>query len=102
VTPDEFGDPHDKAIRCYVNGERRQHSNTRHLIFDCWDQIAELTAAFPLDPGDMIFTGTPDGVGGAMKPPRFLAPGDRVRVEIDGIGALENVMRPEEQRTVIE
>jgi 2-keto-4-pentenoate hydratase/2-oxohepta-3-ene-1,7-dioic acid hydratase in catechol pathway len=102
VTPDEFGDPHDKAIRCYVNGERRQHSNTRHLIFDCWDQIAELTAAFPLDPGDVIFTGTPDGVGGAMKPPRFLAPGDRVRVEIDGIGALENVMRPEEQRTVIE
>jgi 2-keto-4-pentenoate hydratase/2-oxohepta-3-ene-1,7-dioic acid hydratase in catechol pathway len=102
VTPDEFGDPHDKAIHCYVNGERRQHSNTRHLIFDCWDQIAELTAAFPLDPGDVIFTGTPDGVGGAMKPPRFLAPGDRVRVEIDGIGALENVMRPEEQRTVIE
>ena len=102
VTADEFGDPHNKGIACYVNGERRQHSSTRHLIFDCFEQIAELTSAFPLDPGDVVFTGTPDGVGGAMKPPRFLQPGDHVRVEIDGIGALDNVMRAEVLETVIE
>jgi len=59
------------------------------------------TAAFALEPGDVIFTGTPGGVGGAMKPPRFLAPGDRVRVEIDGIGALENVCAAEDKRAVI-
>jgi 2-keto-4-pentenoate hydratase/2-oxohepta-3-ene-1,7-dioic acid hydratase in catechol pathway len=102
VTPDEFGDPHDKDIACYVNGERRQHSNTRHLIFDCYAQIAELSAAFELDPGDVIFTGTPDGVGGAMKPPRFLQPGDRMRVEVEGIGSLENVCRAEVLETVID
>lgn len=102
VTADEFGDPHDKRVSCFVNDERRQHSSTRHLIFDCFDQIAELTAAFPLDPGDLIFTGTPDGVGGAMKPPRFLQPGDRMRVEIEGIGVLENYCRAETAATVIE
>lgn len=101
VTPDEFGDPHDKGVACYVNGERRQYSNTRHLIFDCFAQIAELSAAFTLDPGDVIYTGTPGGVGGAMKPPRFLKPGDRVRVEVEGIGALDNVCRAEVQETVI-
>ena len=101
VTADEFGDPHAKSVACFVNDERRQHSNTRHLIFDCFAQIAELTAAFPLDPGDVIFTGTPDGVGGAMKPPRFLRAGDRVRVEIEDIGVLENVCRAETLETVI-
>lgn len=101
VTADEFGDPHDKGLRCFVNGEQRQSSNTRHLIFDCFAQIAELSAAFALEPGDVIFTGTPGGVGGAMKPPRFLAPGDRVRVEIDGIGALENACAAEHRQTVI-
>ena len=84
-----------------MNGEPRQHSNTRHLIFDCYDQIAELSCAFQLDPGDVIFTGTPGGVGGAMKPPRFLAAGDRVRVQIEGIGALDNVMVPETAETII-
>ena len=102
VTADEFGDPHTKGIDCYVNDERRQHSNTRHLIFDCYDQIVELSAAFQLDPGDVIFTGTPGGVGGAMKPPHFLKAGDRVRVEIEGIGALTNVMVPETLATIIE
>ena len=101
VTADEFGDPHGKGLRGFVNDELRQHSNTRHLIFDCYEQIAELSAAFALEPGDVIFTGTPGGVGGAMKPPRFLAPGDRVRVEIDCIGALENVCERETLRTVI-
>jgi len=102
VTADEFGNPHDKDLRGYVNDELRQSSNTRHLIFDCFDQIAELTAAFPLEPGDVIFTGTPGGVGGAMKPPRFLAAGDRVRVEIDCIGSLENTCVDEDLVTVIE
>ena len=101
VTADEFGDPHTKAIDCFVNDERRQHSNTRHLIFDCFAQVAELSSAFQLDPGDVIFTGTPSGVGGAMKPPRFLTAGDRVRVQIEGIGALDNVMVAESQETVM-
>jgi 2-keto-4-pentenoate hydratase/2-oxohepta-3-ene-1,7-dioic acid hydratase in catechol pathway len=101
VSADEFGDPHDKGLRCYVNDEERQRSNTRHLIFDCFAQIAELSAAFALEPGDVIFTGTPGGVGAAMQPRRFLAPGDRVRVEIDGIGALENVCAVEDKCTVI-
>jgi 2-keto-4-pentenoate hydratase/2-oxohepta-3-ene-1,7-dioic acid hydratase in catechol pathway len=90
VTADEFGDPHDKDLKGYVNGELRQSSNTRHLIFDCYDQIAELSAVFALEPGDLIFSGTPGGVGGAMKPPRFLKAGDRVRIEIDGVGSLES------------
>lgn len=102
VTADEFGDPHNKELRCFINDEERQHTNTRHMIFDCFDQIAELSAAFPLDPGDLIFTGTTEGVGGTMKPPRFLAPGDRMRVEIEGIGALENVCVAEEAATLIE
>lgn len=101
VTADEFGDPHDAGIRCFVNGEERQNSNTSHLIFDCFAQIEHLTAAFPLNPGDLLFTGTPHGVGGAMDPPAFLKAGDRVRVEIDGIGALENGVVDEERQTVV-
>jgi len=90
VTADELTEPHALELRTFVNGELRQHSNTRELIFDCYAQVQELSAAFTLDPGDVIFTGTPSGVGAAMKPPRFLRAGDRVRVEIDGIGAIEN------------
>lgn len=90
VTSDEFGDPHNKELKCFVNDEARQASNTRHLIFNCFEQIAELSQAFALEPGDVIFTGTPAGVGAAMKPPQFLQAGDRVRVEIEGIGSLEN------------
>ena len=101
VTADEFGDPHHAGVRCYVNDEERQNSNTEHLIFDCFDQIEHLSAAFPLNPGDVIFTGTPHGVGGAMSPPSFLRAGDVVRVEIDGIGALENTMVDEKLETVV-
>jgi 2-keto-4-pentenoate hydratase/2-oxohepta-3-ene-1,7-dioic acid hydratase in catechol pathway len=89
VTPDEI-DPRNLGIRSFVNGEKRQDSNTKHLIFDCAAQVAHLTQAMTLEPGDVIFTGTPGGVGVAMKPPRFLKAGDRVRVEIDGIGFIEN------------
>jgi 2-keto-4-pentenoate hydratase/2-oxohepta-3-ene-1,7-dioic acid hydratase in catechol pathway len=95
VTADA-ADPANLPIRSLVNGEIRQQSNTRHLIFNCAAQIAHLSQAMTLEPGDILFTGTPGGVGVAMKPPRFLAPGDLVRVEIDGLGAIENgvVMEP--------
>ena len=92
TTSDEIGDPHRLAIRALVNGETRQSSNTRHLVFNVWDQIAHLSQAMTLEPGDLIFTGTPGGVGLAMKPPRFLVAGDVVRCEIDELGAIENVM----------
>jgi 2-keto-4-pentenoate hydratase/2-oxohepta-3-ene-1,7-dioic acid hydratase in catechol pathway len=95
VTSDELGDPHTLGIRCLVNGELRQNSNTGNLVFNVYDQIAYLSQAMTLLPGDMIFTGTPGGVGMAMKPPSFLKSGDVVRVEIDRIGALEATMRPE-------
>jgi len=95
VTPDEIVDPHALNIRCLVNGELRQNSNTRHLIFNVFDQIAHLSNAMTLEPGDAIFTGTPGGVGLAMNPPRWLKAGDKVRVEIDRIGAIEAVMRAE-------
>jgi 2-keto-4-pentenoate hydratase/2-oxohepta-3-ene-1,7-dioic acid hydratase in catechol pathway len=95
VTPDEIGDPHALGIRCFVNGEQRQNSNTKHLIFNVFDQIAHLSNAMTLEPGDVIFTGTPGGVGLAMQPPRWLKAGDKVRVEIDRIGAIEAEMRPE-------
>ncbi len=92
TTADELADPHALALRCFVNGERRQESNTRHLVFNHWDQIAHLSQAMTLEPGDLIFTGTPGGVGGAMKPPRFLTAGDVVRCEIDRLGAIEATM----------
>jgi 2-keto-4-pentenoate hydratase/2-oxohepta-3-ene-1,7-dioic acid hydratase in catechol pathway len=94
VTPDEI-DPHELGIRCLVNNEQRQSSNTRHLIFNCYDQVAFLSQAMTLEPGDVFFTGTPAGVGAVMKPPRWLKDGDVVRVEIDGIGAIQNTVRPE-------
>ena len=94
VTPDEI-DPRNLGIRTFVNGEKRQDSNTKHLIFDCAAQVAHLSQVMTLEPGDVMFTGTPGGVGMAMKPPRFLKAGDRVRVEIDGIGAIESVVEDE-------
>ncbi len=95
TTADEVPDPHALGIRCFVNGEKRQGSNTRHLVFDVWAQVEHLSQAMTLEPGDVIFTGTPSGVGAAMNPRRFLTAGDRVRVEIDELGAIENVMRDE-------
>jgi len=95
VTPDEAGDPHALGIRCLVNGALRQNSNTCNLVFNVFDQIALLSEAMTLEPGDVIFTGTPGGVGFAAKPPAFLKAGDVVRVEIDRIGALEAGLVPE-------
>lgn len=102
VTPDEVGDPHALDIRCLVNGEVRQDSNTRHLIFDCYDAIAHLSQAFTLDVGDVLFMGTSSGVGAAMKPPVWLKEGDVVRVEIDKLGYIENTVVPEQAETLIE
>lgn len=90
VTSDELTAPLHLDIRTLVNGELRQSSNTRELIFDCLDQVVHLSKAMTLEPGDVILTGTPGGVGAGFKPPRFLQPGDVVRVEIDGVGAIEN------------
>ncbi len=92
VTSDEVGDPHGLAVQSYVNGELRQNSNTRHLVFNVWAQIEELSKVMTLKPGDLIFTGTPGGVGLAFKPPRFLKVGDVVRCEISGLGAIENTV----------
>jgi 2-keto-4-pentenoate hydratase/2-oxohepta-3-ene-1,7-dioic acid hydratase in catechol pathway len=101
VTPDEVGDPHALELRTWVNGELRQHSNTRQLIFDCFAQVEHLSTAFTLEPGDVITTGTPAGVGGAMKPPRFLVAGDVVRIEIERIGTLENRVVPEPEDSAL-
>lgn len=101
VTPDEVGDPHALDIKCWVNGELRQSSNTKHLIFNCFDEIAHLSQAFTLDVGDVIFTGTPSGVGMAMKPPVTLKVGDVVKVEIEKLGFIENRVVPEKAETII-
>ncbi len=83
-------DPHNLRLTTRVNEEVRQDSNTNDLIFNCWDIIEYLTTAFTLEPGDVIVTGTPSGVGMAMKPPAPLQVGDRVKVEIEGLGYIEN------------
>ena len=90
TTSDEIADPHTLDLKCTVNGETRQSSNTRHLVFDVWAQLEHLSQAMTLEPGDLIFTGTPGGVGAAMEPRQFLKAGDRVRVEIEGLGAIDN------------
>ena len=95
TTADEIGDPHALDLSCHVNGEVRQSSNTRHLVFDLWDQIAHLSQAMTLEVGDLIFSGTPGGVGAAMKPPQFLKAGDVVRCEIAELGMIEAVMQDE-------
>jgi 2-keto-4-pentenoate hydratase/2-oxohepta-3-ene-1,7-dioic acid hydratase in catechol pathway len=97
VTADELTDPHSLAIRTFVDGELRQDGNTKQMITDCWDLIAHLSTAFTLLPGTIIATGTPEGVGFVMDPPRCLAAGSVVRIEIDGIGAIENpvIAQPE-------
>ena len=94
-TADEIEDPHRLRIRTRVNGELRQDSNTNQLIFDCFALVEHLSTAFTLEPGDVVATGTPAGVGVLLKPPKLLAVGDRVRVEIEGLGAIENEVVPE-------
>ncbi|WP_106498211.1 fumarylacetoacetate hydrolase family protein [Lentibacillus sp. Marseille-P4043] len=90
VTKDEIGDPNNLSICSYVNGEKRQDSNTSHFIFDVPYLIEFISGLITLKPGDIILTGTPNGVGFAMDPPQFLRDGDRVKLEIEEIGELEN------------
>ena len=89
VTADEV-DPENLTVQCWVNGDLRQNANTRDLIFDIPTIIESISAGITLYPGDVIATGTPAGVGLGFDPPRFLKPGDTVRIEISGIGVLEN------------
>jgi 2-keto-4-pentenoate hydratase/2-oxohepta-3-ene-1,7-dioic acid hydratase in catechol pathway len=90
VTPDEVPDPHNLPIRLRLNGQTMQDSNTTQMIFGVGAVLSYLSQVFTLEPGDLIFTGTPPGVGFARKPPVFLKAGDVVEVEIEGIGVLRN------------
>lgn len=92
VTPDEVGDPHNLGIRLRLNGQTMQDSSTAQLIFKVDEIIAYLSTIFTLEPGDLIFTGTPPGVGMARKPPVWLKAGDVVEVEIDKLGTLRNTV----------
>jgi len=97
VTPDELGDPHGLPIRTYVNDELRQNGNTSEMIYSCYQQIAHLSQAFTLEPGDVLATGTPAGIGAVRQPfpDGLLKVGDVVRVQIDGIGELRNTVTEE-------
>lgn len=101
VTPDEVGDPHALELRTWVNGELRQHSNTRNLVFDCYAQVETLSTVFTLLPGTIVSTGTPAGVAFAMKPPRMLVAGDLVRIEIERVGHIENRVIDEPESTTL-
>jgi 2-keto-4-pentenoate hydratase/2-oxohepta-3-ene-1,7-dioic acid hydratase in catechol pathway len=94
VTADELGDPHGLSIRTYVNDELRQDGSTSEMVYDCFAQVAHLSEAFTLEPGDVIATGTPAGIGAVRQPfpEGLLKVGDVVRVEIEGIGSLENTV----------
>jgi len=101
VTPDEVGDPHVLEFRTFVDGEQRQHSNTRHMLFTIWEQIEVLSTAFTLEVGDIIATGTCAGVGVKMTPRGYLKVGQTCRVEIEKIGAIENPVIDEPAGTVL-
>lgn len=92
VTADEIPDPQNLDLECYVNGELRQSNNTSAMIHDIASQIAYLSTAFTLEPGDLLATGTPEGVGVAMEPQCFLQVGDVVRCTVEGIGVIENTV----------
>jgi 2-keto-4-pentenoate hydratase/2-oxohepta-3-ene-1,7-dioic acid hydratase in catechol pathway len=98
VTPDEVGDVQSLAVKTWVNGELRQNGSTADMIASCHELVAEVSAICTLNPGDIIMTGTPDGCGIFHRPPRGLAAGDVVKLEIEGIGTIENriVNEPED------
>jgi 2-keto-4-pentenoate hydratase/2-oxohepta-3-ene-1,7-dioic acid hydratase in catechol pathway len=103
VSGDELGDPHALAIKTYINDELRQDGNTSEMIYDCFQQVAHLSEAFTLEPGDVIATGTPAGIGAVRQPfpEGLLKVGDVVRVEIEGIGELENTVIAEPDGFVV-
>ena len=88
VTLDELADASDLELGCEIDGEQIQKGRTSDMIFTVPVLIERLSAVLPLQPGDLIFTGTPSGVGGGMKPPRFLKEGEEVRTWIEGLGEL--------------
>ena len=96
VTADEIDDPHNLAISLELSGDVMQSSNTKNLIFNVPRLVAYLSSVFTFEPGDVIATGTPGGVGFARKPPRYLKDGDEVRVRIEGLGELFNPVIAEE------
>jgi 2-keto-4-pentenoate hydratase/2-oxohepta-3-ene-1,7-dioic acid hydratase in catechol pathway len=95
VTPDELPNVHDLSIKTWVNDELRQDGRTSELIYRFGEMLVELSTVFTLEPGDILSTGSPAGVGGAMRPPKYLKIDDIVRVEIEGIGYIENRVVPE-------
>ncbi len=90
VTADEIADPHDLTLKTWVDDDLRQSSNTRHMIFNIYQMIAYLSQAMTLEPGDVISTGTPGGVGVKMKPRGYMRAGQVVKIEIEKIGSLSN------------
>lgn len=90
ITPDELPDPDDLTITCTLDGEQMQKASTKDMIFSVPQILARISAVLPLLPGDLIFTGTPSGIGAGMKPPRFLTPGQTLVSHIDGIGEMHN------------
>jgi 2-keto-4-pentenoate hydratase/2-oxohepta-3-ene-1,7-dioic acid hydratase in catechol pathway len=90
VTSDEIEDPHHLNLKTWIDDELRQDSNTKHMIFSCFEMVEYLSKAMTLEPGDVISTGTPSGVGVKMKPRGYMKPGQTVKIEIDGIGTLSN------------
>lgn len=95
VTADELHNANNLSLKTWVNGELRQDGNTNELIYKFEDMLAELSTSFTLEPGDVLSTGTPAGVGAVRKPPQFLKVGDLCRVEIEGIGHIQNRVVPE-------
>jgi len=99
VTPDEITDPHNLDLFTEVNGEQRQSSNTKHLIFNCFDLVEHLSTAFTLEPGDLVLTGTPGGVG--VVAGKFLKKGDVIKISIAELGYIENKVIDEPDSTVV-
>ena len=97
VTSDEIDDPHNLTLKTFVNDEERQNTNTNLMIYDCYTLIEYLTTAFTLEPGDLIPTGTPEG--SAVTTQNWLKPGDKVKVEIEGLGYIENNIIQEPNNT---
>jgi len=92
TTADEVAEPENLALRTWINGELRQDSNTSDLIFGIPAIVAFISETITLEPGDLILTGTPSGVGMYFDPPRFLGSGDVVRIEIEGLGVIEHAV----------
>lgn len=94
VTTDEIGDPHNLRISCRVNGVEKQNSTTAYMLFNVNALIEDMSRVLVLEPGDIVATGTPSGVGAGREPPEFMWPGDVVEATVEGIGTLRNPIVP--------